>query len=1203
MDHINNVTYNNESLAENQPTTLNETSINLDVPSTNNTFNSTNLDTNNCGNNDETTAENTSDTGNRNWAGGIRCLIWNTESLFDKISLQGVCDFIGAFDIACLCETFTLPSFDFNIKFEDYIPIHCPAEKFTSTGRPSGGIVILIKKELEQFIQIIQTNISHVLCFKLKKSLLKTNRDVLYLCTYVHPSNNVFYTNKEYDNTLEMLESFITEQLIKDDDLDIILSGDINARIGEWCYTQHMGNDENNDTDGATYHRTAQDCQTNPNGRKLIEISNAFDLIPLSGLTEKNFDNSYTFISNRGNSTIDHFLCSPDLLPSITNHKVLNRIESQHLPVTITIDTKLNRSNDKIERSGSVKKFKWQPDKAHECTNIMNKADSQSCFQEAINQADQNNIDQSVNLFTCLMQKISKPMEYILQFGKRLLDKPWFDKQCIRCKKEVVLQLRKLSRINIKRHHGWYQKEKRKYLNKKLDYQKLIREKRRIYNRQAKDKLIKECRDSRSFWAMIRKLNMRKIKWPNISIGQWYDHYVNLFNPPGRVQDENHSSINQDEQPNTVEELDQEISSQEVDNALHKLKKDKATGVDEVSAEILLHTRDKIKPFLCKVFNKIFESGYFPIQWGIATIIPLFKKGDRDVCDHYRGISLLSITSKVFTSVINNRLYSWAEDNNKINEEQAGFRKSYSTIDHIFTLHSMASNCLYGTKRSKLYAAFIDFQKAFDTVNRDKLWEVLVRIGVSTKMIGILKSMYLHVKAIVRQGVEKTQEINCPIGVRQGCLLSPLLFSLLVAEIAYQVAAGGRAGYQMIPGAQEIFALLFADDIVLLSLTPIGLQTQINNLKVAAENLGLIVNLNKSKVLVFRKGGYLGRLEHWHYGDQPIEVVNSYKYLGYTLTTKLSTEIPLSEFAGRAKNKVLTIFKTLYKLGKIESDIFFKLFDSQVLPMLIYASEVWGLASKDTLQTIEKVHMFACKRMLGVTPRTPNTLVQGELNRYPLAIETQVRAIKYWAKITQLDIHRLPRQTYEREKREINKPDNWAFGIKQLLESNGYAFVWMNEGTAWTKSLFKNIKQSLIDQFWQNWHDDLQNKDRYDFYRSIKFNHTRESYVDSITITKFRRSLARLRLGIVNLRNNERFLRPYSSRDCLLCAVSVRDDEEHFLLKCPFLDHLRNKYLLRCWITLKTVSVFDLLSNVHPIVIRCTAMFSYHAIKYKEAVL
>ena len=595
--------------------------------------------------------------------------------------------------------------------------------------------------------------------------------------------------------------------------------------------------------------------------------------------------------------------------------------------------------------------------------------------------------------------------------------------------------------------------------------------------------------------------------------------------------------------------------------------------------------------------------GVFPTAWGTAIVVPLYKKGDREVCDNYRGISLLSVTSKIYTSIINSRLYNWAESNNKINEEQAGFRRNYSTVDHIFTLHTIASNCLYGNKRSKLYAVFIDFQKAFDTVNRDKLWKILEKIGVSTKMITTLKAIYSYVKAIIRQGHERTPEINCPRGVRQGCLLSPLLFSLLVAEIAYQVAEGGRTGYQLIPGAQEIFALLFADDMVLLSLTPRGLQTQINNLKLAAETLGLIVNLDKTKIIVFRKGGFLSRQEKWFFGREQIEVVNSYKYLGYTMTTKLSIEIPLSEYAGKAKGRVISIFKTLYKLGKIEPGIFFKLFDTQIKPVLLYAAEMWGLASEDIIQTIEKVHMFACKRLLGVTSRTPNTLVQAELNRFPLRIDAQTRAVKYWAKIQNLGEERLPKQAYLRELREKNKPGNWAEGIKHILTTNGYAYVWENGGVEYITSFCKGFKQRLIDQFWQNWHSNLMASNRYDMYRTFKFNHSLEKYVESLTVSKFRRVYARFRLGITNLRNNERFLRPLSSRTCQLCTSDMIENESHFLLQCPIFQEFRVKYLLQCWITLENLTVNDLIANDNTTVIKCSALYIYQALRHRESLL
>ena len=125
----------------------------------------------------------------------------------------------------------------------------------------------------------------------------------------------------------------------------------------------------------------------------------------------------------------------------------------------------------------------------------------------------------------------------------------------------------------------------------------------------------------------------------------------------------------------------------------------------------------------------------------------------------------------------------------------------------------------------------------------------------------MLKGIYKSVQMIVRHGNQQTKVLNCPLGVKQGCLLSPIIFSLLITEVANRITSEGRAGYQFLPGTRVIYSLLFADDIALIAKTPAGLQNQINNLKNASENLGLTVNLEKTKVMVFRKGGYLGSRE------------------------------------------------------------------------------------------------------------------------------------------------------------------------------------------------------------------------------------------------------------------------------------------------------------------------------------------------------
>ena len=107
--------------------------------------------------------------------------------------------------------------------------------------------------------------------------------------------------------------------------------------------------------------------------------------------------------------------------------------------------------------------------------------------------------------------------------------------------------------------------------------------------------------------------------------------------------------------------------------------------------------------------------------------------------------------------------------------------------------------------------------------------------------------------------------------------MSPLIFSSLISEVANFIRKNGKHGIQLIPGQDEIFLLLFADDIVLLSSTPTGLQNKINSLEKASSSLGFIVNLEKTKVMVLRKGSHIAATEQWFYNRTEIEIVNSYK--------------------------------------------------------------------------------------------------------------------------------------------------------------------------------------------------------------------------------------------------------------------------------------------------------------------------------------
>ena len=160
---------------------------------------------------------------------------------------------------------------------------------------------------------------------------------------------------------------------------------------------------------------------------------------------------------------------------------------------------------------------------------------------------------------------------------------------------------------------------------------------------------------------------------------------------------------------------------------------------------------------------------------------------------------MLNVVSKVFTAILNKRLYTWAEHEQTISKEQAGFHNGFSTVDNIFTLTSMITRKLNSKRGGKVYVAFVDYKKAFDTVNRETLWHVLQKLQTSSKMIMILKAMYNTLKSCVRWGANLSQFFECPQGVKRECLLSPLIFSLLISEVAKYVRKNGKHGIQLLP--------------------------------------------------------------------------------------------------------------------------------------------------------------------------------------------------------------------------------------------------------------------------------------------------------------------------------------------------------------------------------------------------------------------
>ena len=194
-----------------------------------------------------------------------------------------------------------------------------------------------------------------------------------------------------------------------------------------------------------------------------------------------------------------------------------------------------------------------------------------------------------------------------------------------------------------------------------------------------------------------------------------------------------------------------------------------------------------------------------------------------------------------------------------------------------------------------------------------------------------------------------------------------------------------------------MFLLLYADDIVIFSETDKGLQSGLDILYKYCQTWKLKVNINKTKVMVFRKGGLLPQNLRFVYDGQNLEIVSKFMYLGTVFTTGGAFTETFSTLAGQGgKAIIFKINKYLNNFVSVSPRHYLDLFDKLVRPILQYGTEVWGFANAPV---IERLHLRFCKRILGVKTSTQNDFVYGELGRTQLRTQRLFNIIKYWFKV------------------------------------------------------------------------------------------------------------------------------------------------------------------------------------------------------------
>ena len=790
---------------------------------------------------------------------------------------------------------------------------------------------------------------------------------------------------------------------------------------------------------------------------------------------------------------------------------------------------------------------------------------------------DQDSIDSANKSFTQTLLNaalVSKASKLVKQPKKKMELKPvykmWFDRECMERKRNYFRFKNQLRRNGCKNQSY---REARKF-------KQFLTKKRKVYHATLNQKLkILRSNNSREYWKILNSCTQGKKLVSQVSNDTFFEHFKSLaaegVDFVANMADTS-SKLNALEEDTSI--LNNKITTTEALKEISLMKNGKAPGLDDVRNEYLKNLPPPCVSTLVELFNTILDTGIIPTDWSVGVILPLFKKkGVATDPGNYRGITLLSCISKLFTAILNRRLTKFIDKN--LGNEQAGFRAKHSTMDHVFVLHHVID--FYRQQGRRLYCAFVDYSKAFDLVNRSALWHKLIQQGVGGKILTVIKNMYLEAKSCIKADGSISNFFDILTGVRQGENLSPTLFAMFLNDFKDFLAQTCKGLEHLGTYMQDLdtfarlYVLLYADDTVLLAESADELQTSLTRLRDYCDLWGLKVNREKTQIVIFSKGRVIKR-PVFYLGEEIIDVVDDYTYLGVILNYNgnyLKAMMNQKKSANKAMNALLAKARLL----ELDIDTTLELFQRCVVPILLYGCEIWGYQTSNT-HVLEAFYRKFIKIILKLSNSTPTCMVYGESGQPCITRLINSRLVNFWAKLKFDDTPRLSKalfntvSTCHGSRMQLgggaNLPSSetrrfnfiWLEHVRRTLSELNLDHVWYTDSSAKYSRIEKLIKKQSNAQFHNKWLYDIANNSQCGVYRLYKRVWGMSNYLAlldakrRVPITKF---LTRNHFLPINANRFRKADEPVKPTTCTLCPDQVTGDELHYLLHCSAFADIR----------------------------------------------
>ena len=1104
----------------------------------------------------------------------VKIACWNIQGLSDdKCKEKCIVDYIANNDCSIFLETWL----NNPVKF-DNVYTYCLLAEKSVKGRSKGGITIILKNNVKKGVKILEHVNSHIVWLKFDKKYFSLDNDVFGCIIYMPPSISLKDAVEK-----QFLWDSIEDGILKYSMLgDIFILGDLNSRtakMNEMLETsKELDMDDNCfafDDKVSNRCRNSEDENINQFGRRLIDMCRHTNMLILNGRKIGDIQGRYTCHHYNGSSTVDYCIVNKALFTKVIYFKVMNPSHiSDHCALSVCFNSSREWAKTCDEKSCTQFPlgFKWN-DSEVKYRNVINSSQFMKRCEnicENIYNNDSDGINWLCDDISSVLTDAAQQSLVRRKIKKREYSKnKWYSPDLVKLKNNILYTGKLLRKFPRDPHI------RGKFIVRKKLYKQACRNSKKNYVREISHKLdTLENKSTKQYWSLLNSLKCPKFQEDAATYNIPMEKFVEKFKSVYQNSKEN-ISVTDREINNVVKQvtaqiggintLDNPVKSSELSKCISELKNGKAFGEDLILNEMLRTSIKIIEKPLLRLFNICLDSGIYPDAWCKGYIVPILKYGDNTEVNNYRPVTISSCLGKIFSSILNKRLSAFLEDHNIIPACQIGFSKKHRTSDHILLLKAIID--AYKRQRKHVYSCFIDFAAAFDSVWHAGLIYKLYHCGVSNKIVKLLHNMYGKLQCCIKNDFKVSEYFNVYNGTRQGCNMSPTLFKLFLSDI--EKCFENPECNPVTFGSTKIGCLLYADDLLILSQGACGLQTSLNNLHDYCQKWHLEINIKKTKIMIFNSKKHL---QVFKIGNSILEQTERTCYLGFMLTPSGKFKSTVKYLYDKAC-KAFFLLKLKYKLLpylSVKTKI--KLFDTMIVPILLYGSEVWGAYlvnspnskekilnyMKDCKHLVEKLHSKFCKQTLCVNKTSCNYAVRLELGRLPLYINIICRVLNYFYNVVNRGEKSIVNMALM-----LHKCNNtsWYTFIENILEYTGFNIN--NFSKYCIKKSYVSIFRKLKTKIEEIYLSKIVEGSRLKLYSQIKRCLTLEKYLTVCDpsvckyVTKIRISSHKLPIETGRYKN----IQP-ENRLCSLCKFKI-GNEFHCIMEClhPTVTQIRNVYL------------------------------------------